>query len=257
MQSHIRNLYNKFVPYEYRYQFYKFRHQEEISQLLNQVNIHEKGTFSLTGFKKTKTIFIHITKTAGTSVATSLYGMLPYHYTGVQYRVIFGKADFNNYYKFAFVRNPWSRLFSAYTYLKTGGWDESDRKWADKNFANVRNFDDFVYNWLNEETLKTHIHFKPQYEFLLDHKDRLLIDDIGYFENIQQDYLKFSSKVPGSSPLGHKNPTQRSSQTYQEIYSDRAKEKVAKLYAKDIELLGYSFDCVTRKKVENGRLINE
>lgn len=257
MYKALHNVYERLLPFEYRYSLYKLRHQKEFDSLLNQVNVHDKGIFSLTGFTRSKTIFIHITKTAGTSVATSLYGMLPYHYTGVHYRVIFGKEKFNSYYKFAFVRNPWSRLYSAYTYLKAGGWDEKDEKWASDHLANIDSFEDFACNWLDENTIKLHIHFKPQHEFLLDHRGKLLINDLGYFESIQDDYRKFSAKVEGSKTLGHKNPTNRSRQSYQQAYSEKSKARVAELYKTDIELFGYSFDGYQRKRVINGKLVNE
>lgn len=124
----MRKLYYALIPYEYRYWFYKFRHAKDFWELRQKVNPSPKGDFSLRSFDHYRYLFIHITKTAGTSVAISLFGELPYHYTAVQYRVIYGRKTFNRYFKFAFVRNPWDRLYSAYSFLKNGGWNNEDRQ---------------------------------------------------------------------------------------------------------------------------------
>jgi hypothetical protein len=79
-----------------------------------------------------KFIFIHIRKTAGTSVEVALASIAPdavrrlenvsachdplknRHLFASDLREYFDEATWNSYYKFAFVRNPWSRLVSWY-----------------------------------------------------------------------------------------------------------------------------------------------
>ncbi len=91
---------------------------------------------------------MHIPKTAGISVAESLFGYLPYHYTLSDYKLIYGRRTFRQYFKFAFVRNPFDRLFSAYRFLMKGGWNEGDRRWAEENIARYDSFAEFVERWL-------------------------------------------------------------------------------------------------------------
>lgn len=78
-------------------------------------------------FDKYKCIFIHVPKTAGVSVAKSLLGKPTVHWSALNCRLIFGKEDFNNYFKFSFVRNPFTRLISAYEFLRNGGYGPSDK----------------------------------------------------------------------------------------------------------------------------------
>ena len=252
----LRRYYNDLIPDEYRYYFYKLRNPKKFSLMLTDVNHHEKGVFSLTGFLKTQSIFVHITKTAGTSVAQSLYGQLPYHYTSAQYRVIFGKRRFKDFYKFAFVRNPWDRLYSAYSYLKSGGWDKHDQAWADENIGGINSFNEFVLDWLNESKIHSHLHFKPQFEFLYDHKGNLLIDDLGYFETLEEDFRRLKKRVPGSKALQHKNPTTRKINSYADTYTEEAKRKVEQLYKKDIETFGYTFDHYSKKSTNDIKKID-
>ena len=74
-----------------------------------------------------KFIFIHIPKTAGTSIAAALRqyqnpkcnalhsnSFDRKHPTTNEIKTHLGEERFNQYYKFAFVRNPWDRVLSNY-----------------------------------------------------------------------------------------------------------------------------------------------
>ena len=69
------------------------------------------------------------------------------------YCKIFNYKEFNDYYKFTFVRDPWDRLASAYYFLKDGGFHENDKKWYKENLKEYNNFDDFVNNWVNKKNI--------------------------------------------------------------------------------------------------------
>lgn len=249
----MRTFYHALIPAETRYWLYKVRHPAQFRHLRTRANIHDKGTFSLRGYDQRQCIFVHITKTAGTSVAKSLFGELPYHYTASQYRVIFGRRDFNRYFKFAFARNPWDRLYSAWSYLKGGGWDDNDRIWAETHLADTDDFNEFVLHWLTPDRLTAHLHFQPQSHFLCDRHGRLLIDYLGYFETLQADFHIIRNRINPGAELPHTNRSSR--QDYRDIYTPAAVERVAALYAQDIALLGYRFDGVTRQQARNGKLV--
>ena len=250
----LRELYRSLVPYETRYWLYKSRHPAEFERLRTAVNHHPQGDFSIRAFDQLQCIFVHITKSAGTSVAQGLFGELPYHYTASQYRVIFGRRHFNRYFKFAFVRNPWDRLYSAYSYLQCGGWDDHDKAWRDANFEAVSDFDDFVLNWLTPERRFSHVHFWPQQRFLCDRHGRALLDHIGYFETLASDYEYIRQRIGSGAPLPHTNRSVRIS--YRDAFTPAAIKKVGELYANDIQLLGYQFDDFQRRVLRNGILVS-
>lgn len=250
----IRSIYQKVVPAEWRFWFYKQRNAEHMAQLRTRVNPSPKGDFSLAPYDQKKAIFVHITKTAGTSVALTLFGALPYHYRAWEYRVIFGRKDFDQYFKFAFVRNPWDRLYSAFSFLKGGGWDENDRQWAEKNLGGITDFNDFVLNWLTPDRLYAYIHFWPQSDFICDGKNRAMIDYLAYFETIGDDFDVIAKKIGCEQHLQHTNKSQR--QGYQEVYTEAAKQKVALLYARDIANFGYTFAGFNRQQIVNRQFIN-
>src|SRR6185312_6788568 len=94
-------------------------------------------------FDETRSIFVHIPKTGGVSLTNSLYGnRAGRHATLGTYQVVFPARAFYSYFKFAFVRNPWDRLYSAYRYLQAGAMGEAhDLAWIEKHLQGVRDFE--------------------------------------------------------------------------------------------------------------------
>ncbi len=247
MTSFLRNAYNAILSYETRLWLYKARHPGEYRTLRTHVYPSAKGDFSLKAYDTHRCIFIHITKTAGTSVAKGLFGYLPYHYTAIDYRVIYGRKNFDTYYKFAFVRNPWDRLYSAYRYLQSGGWNDDDKKWRDANIAEFSDFNTFVMQWLSVENIKKHVHFLPQHHFICDKKDKLLLDYLAYFETINKDFDTIAKHLKLDVTLSHHNANPANS--YLDVYTDEARNKVADIYRKDIDMFGYIFDGIQQRRL--------
>ncbi|KZZ40084.1 hypothetical protein A3758_09400 [Oleiphilus sp. HI0118] len=252
--SLIKTIYKYIMPFEWRFLLYKRRNRSEVRTLRKKVFKSDKGNFSLRHYDTTQSIFVHITKSAGTSVAKALYGELPYHYTAQQYRVIYGRKTFNAYYKFCFVRNPWDRLYSAFSYLKGGGWNDEDRLWANENLSKIESFDDFVMNWFSEDQLKSHIHFWPQSKFICDRHGKPIIDDLYYFETINEDFDTITKKLNINAQLAHTNASKRKS--YLDIYTPETIEKVRKIYYQDITNFGYKFNGINRKTIRNKTFVD-
>src|SRR5258708_2253062 len=77
-------------------------------------------------------IFIHIPKPGGSSMAAALFGEASRHVPYFEYEQA-NPRKFRQFFKFAFVRNPWDRLVSTYWFLRKGGVNEQDRRWAEQN----------------------------------------------------------------------------------------------------------------------------
>src|SRR5947208_3465937 len=92
-------------------------------------------------------IFIHIPKTAGSSIALSLFGEQLEHITYRDYQIA-NPRKFDRYFKFAFVRNPWDRVVSSYFFLRNGTMDEGNRAEAERLLAGYSDFGSFVRGWL-------------------------------------------------------------------------------------------------------------
>ena len=209
-------------------------------------SVRTKEGFSLEPFDKHHCIFIHIPKSAGVSVSNSLFGGWTGGHTKMKaYTVIFNRKEFESYFKFTFVRNPWDRLFSAYNFLKKGGMFEEDRHWAKENIDVFSDFQQFVTALPKHKYILKHNHFAPQYEFIcLPGDDEIRLNFMGFFENIEDDFedIKRRLSIDENIQLKNENVTSVEHQDYKEHYTDEMKNIAANLYSKDIDLLGYNFD---------------
>ncbi len=150
--------------------------------------------------KEYKVIFTHIPKAAGVSLRIAIMGKIPFdkgipgHIPIKYYQMSLGN-DINHYFKFTFVRHPVARLYSAYKFLKKGGWKKNNFK-EDLVFSTTvlykfHSFEEFV-DWLTPSTRFIYIHFYPQVYFLVDTKGQILQDFIGKVETIDKDYKKLT-----------------------------------------------------------------
>lgn len=205
-------------------------------------DLRGRGVYS--GYpNKHKCIFIHIPKAAGTSVTNALFGPVSRHVPYFEYERA-NPSKFTKYYKFTFVRNPWDRLLSAYIFLKKGGLNEMDRAWAEENLARFESFEQFVVEWVNEENVWSWAHFIPQYHFVCDKSGAMKMDFVGRQENIDKDFDVIKKQLGLEVELPVLNQTRVRS--HHESYTEETREIVARVYARDIELFNYEFNCVVQ-----------
>jgi len=136
---------------------------------------------------------------------------------------------FEEYFKFAFVRNPWERLVSEYEFILNR--PEHGR------YKRVRGFKKF------SEFIQMQIPRPDAYQLnmLSDRKGRFLMDFVGKLENLDQDWQTVCEKIGiPCQALPRKNVTKR--KPYQSYYDAESIELVAKHWTREIELFGYSFD---------------
>lgn len=192
------------------------------------------------GFDEHKCIFIHVPKSAGSSICMSLFGHQVGHAKYENYLLSNPKKT-EGYFKFTFVRNPWDRLLSAYTFLKRGGMHTSDAKWAEENLSGYNDFNDFVLDWVNEKNIYKFIHFIPQHVFLQDlYTGVIRMNYVGQVETLQQDmeFIANKLKIKGVQ-ISQINSTKHNS--YKEVYNEKSRKIVEEVYAKDIILFNYKY----------------
>ncbi len=200
-----------------------------------------------------KFIFVHIFKTAGTSIADSLarYCYRPgstrpsnwmaylstnwkkihrmpikKHATALEIRDSLDRGVFDSFFKFTFVRNPWDWQVSLYHYIlehpENRGHEETRRMGSFRNFVLSRVGLTFT-----------------QTGCLTDADGNLMVNFVGKFENLDRDFGLVCEKVGISANLPHINKMQRSG--YRDYYDSETRDLTAKLYAEDIERFGYNF----------------
>jgi len=149
------------------------------------------------------------------------------HLTLSQLRPHLDADTFDNFFKFAFVRNPFDRFVSYCSFVtrQKGQFDRNPRA-VMEHFVAKPPWD--------------HILFQPQHQFLIDEQGKLLTDYVGRVEQMQESYDAIAQRtgIP-TAVLERVNSSRRAD--YRDYYDDDLIEGVARLYARDLELFGYQF----------------
>ena len=230
---------------------------------------------------KYKCLFVHIPKTAGQSIEhifLSLLGLdwitraplllLPNnnpkngppslaHLKASEYVMCshITQEQFDSYFKFSFVRNPWDRIVSEYKY---------------RGYPQKFDFKTYLFKKLPKDGWSDQYrHIIPQHDFLFDDEGNLLVNFIGKFENLQKDFdkvcrklgihgallpfmnkslkdmnisknLKYPMKIL-TNLMRQLKQKKNTFKHYTEYYDDESKEFVSDLYRKDIETFKYKF----------------
>jgi chondroitin 4-sulfotransferase 11 len=190
-----------------------------------------------------KYLFIHIPKTGGDCLKKNLSRdenfIDNYHKKIKRLRTQF---KLHEYFKFAFVRNPWDRFVSAYFYLKEVQ-NNPNHEWpSDIWKSNVINNNFDTFSEFLESRLWTSgrwFHFRPQYNFIINERN-VDIDFIGRFENLQEDFDKVCNHI--GLPTQKLVPTNTSKHKhYTEYYDNHGRRLIECYYKQDINYFGYQF----------------
>lgn len=205
---------------------------------------------------KQECIFVHIPKTGGTSIEDVIWGsdhssrtekqlwmgaVRPgfnkyqsgglQHLLATQIRQEVGQSVFDRFWKFAFVRNPWDRVVSQYCYMK--------KRKDLRRHSGMRRWTS-LKKYLRLIQKVEHVQWYEQWRFILDKDGHRLVDFIGRFENLQQDFQSVMTRLGRpNEKLPHTMKSQRTH--YSDYYDQESLDTVAQMYQRDIELLGYSY----------------
>jgi len=196
-------------------------------------------------------LFVHIPKTAGTSIrhvlepyaVTDLLGhsrhleqyirthnRFPPHLTYADAaRTV--RLDLNRLFKFTFVRNPWARYVSMYEFYRQLPTHAMHQRCASCSFEEF--IDDIAGGRASFDTM-------DQLNYILPPAGLGPLDYIGRTETIAADFPAICERI-GVEPreLPVLNTTEH--KDYRAYYNDALRLKVAKLCEPETWVLGYSF----------------
>ena len=191
-----------------------------------------------------KFVFHHFPKTGGTSIlsalsqySTKFYGhnlwntllnideqgrdWVTFLHEGKMHQPIREIEDLPDYFSFAFVRNPFDLMVSFWF---TSGFELE--------------FDEFVCNQLKKEIVPATRW--TQHEYLTDNEGNLLVDFVGKFENLVEDFEKIIRRIGVTlMPLPKLN-VGRTRGYYKEYYNKHSEELVKEYYKKDLVFFDYT-----------------
>lgn len=208
-------------------------------------------------------VFIHIFKTAGTSIKRAIrrYAMPGWqeqanfvlkrigvpqfgppqtgdHTTASALIELVDLEEFNRLFSFAFVRNPWDWELSHYKYIC------KNRRHANhEEVQSLSGFQDYV-RWRCDGR------FMLQQDFLM-HEEKQVVDFVGRFENLESDFRFVCRKIGIRPALPRLNRStvkkealcdlQAAERPYRVHYNDATERLVAGTYQKDIDRFAYEF----------------
>lgn len=185
-----------------------------------------------------KCVFIHIPKAAGSSILVALGKKEPRGRVHLPWHA-YDSADpdkFSRYYKFSFVRDPRTRLVSAYQYLLEGGNRRKVDLKTQKVVARYSCFDAFVQEGLSQGVLLDHILFRPQTWFIVREDGSLAVDFLGHYESLREDFNVVAEAIGIENSLPWTNASSSKTVNYQ---SRSTLNIVESLFREDMEYFGY------------------
>jgi hypothetical protein len=177
-------------------------------------------------------LFIHINKNAGRSIEQSLQ-ITKFHATALEYKKQIAPEIWETLFTFAFVRNPWDRAVSLYKYrVLRGRVAESTpfKHWLSETFSD-----------LTKKPYMKRVN-APQMKWLVDESGKIIVDFIGRFENLEEDFQTLCNIINVDTQLLHINKTKHKHYSY--YYDKECYEIVYNWFKEDIDNFNYGFEDI-------------
>ncbi|MBC7619493.1 MAG: hypothetical protein H7293_11005 [Candidatus Saccharibacteria bacterium] len=176
-------------------------------------------------------IFVEVPKTGSTSVRSIVGEPLRPHLNIWQIAQGMVPEQFEQFYKFGFVRNPWDRAVALY-----------ERR-EGMQLKSKLSFEEFI-DWMKFAS-STCLHPVPhryQLDWFVNPHGDIIVNRIGRFENLANDWAEIASRIGARPDLPMLNFNTNRKRHYSEYFSKRSRLIVATRFAVDIEYFGYEFD---------------
>lgn len=191
----------------------------------------------------TRSVFIHIQKTAGSSIEGALWRADPAigshlrdgrrHQFAREVRDVVAPEIWRDYFKFAFVRNPWDRLVSWYAMCMR---NPTSNKFSQYVHDTAPTFADFITKATTGIGVRTTYN---QLDYVTDAAGAVIVDFVGRYERLDADFAVVRSRLALPQDLPHLNQTPHGE--YRGYYTAETRAIVAQRFARDIAHFGYTF----------------
>jgi len=183
-------------------------------------------------------LFIHIPGTAGTSMEHAPFLGGGGHMRALDYRAL-DRSAFESAFKFAFARDPADRIVSKFFHsglklhkysLNKEGFKEFVHEMGERGLEPNTMYPEPGHAWI-------HHHFLPQWFFVSDDNDELLIDFVGRYEQLQHDWGVVCETIGINFVLPHLR--EGNHESYNEYHDTETLAIIRRVYARDYELFKY------------------
>jgi len=139
------------------------------------------------------------------------------------------KEQYNSYFKFTFVRNPWAR---AYSWYKNVMRYEINKK--ELGITKDITFNEFLRRYVGKGGLR------PQTYWIKDCSGSIPLEYIGRFENLLNDFSE-ACKLMGIEPIMLPHKIKGLDGDYRGKYEKESIDIIKEIYKEEIALFKYSF----------------
>jgi chondroitin 4-sulfotransferase 11 len=186
----------------------------------------------MAGVVRDDVIFVHIPKTAGTSIGHWLGGK---HIMGhPKLETLLEHPGNDDRFTFTVVRNPWDRALSGWMYL----FHKKDRTTIFQEYIDetpVPTFEEFIFSLDKVKTGDTWFTgATPQVEWF-----RSGVDTVLRFETLERDFRNIKERLGNFKRLPHLNASEHSH--YREYYTPETRAYVAEIAEEDIREFEFTF----------------
>jgi hypothetical protein len=184
---------------------------------------------------KKKVIFIHVPKTAGSSME-SIKDIGGSGHENL-HEIINKVPNFDEYFKWAFIRNPINRVASTFFNMK-GHTELENKILSENNDLNsfVINIKKYIPSEIKYDNIVNGLdyclHLLPLNYYILSEKTNL--DFIGRYENISKDWGFISEKLNYRKTLPNLNVS-KNKESYYKFYTKESIKIIEKIYQSDFE----------------------
>ena len=179
-------------------------------------------------------VFVHINKTGGSSVEAAL-GLPFQHRTALELHELMGARRWADRLSFTFVRNPWEKVASHYHYrVKTNQTGLGDHPIGFNEWVAL------AYGERDSRYYDQPRMFMPQMDWITDDTGEVMVDFVGRFERLHDDFEFVCRRIGRSARLPHLKRSH--DEDYRRLYSAESIGIVRDRFAIDIEAFGYVFE---------------
>ena len=171
-------------------------------------------------------IYLHIPKNASSTIRDCLFG----RQKELDYIFYKNVNSYNDYFKFAFFRNPYDRFLSFYKDNLKGDVLNQEEYRPYGQYSKLENIDNLINHVITYDDFELDYHLKPQSWFV----DGIDLDFVGNIENFDNDMIKVRWLIGAHKPHKHLRQT---SDKY--TLNNEQKKLIYDRYKIDFERFGY------------------
>lgn len=178
-------------------------------------------------------VFIHINKTGGSSIEKALH--LPFeHKTALEKIDEIGHHKWDNKFSFTVFRNPWDKVVSHYHYRVLTNQTSLGENPIDFNEWVLRTYGEQDPYYYDKPKM-----FMPQYDWVIDESNTILVDRILHFENLDDEFRGIQQLLNKRAVLPHVKKSNRGD--YKDYYNKDSIQIINNWFRQDIEIFDYEF----------------